>query len=80
MALLECINWGTKFELVLANGALASHIVWVLSGAITANAGTHLEGVILGQTSISLLTGATANSHFLSQTSIALQKVCLLSS
>ncbi|KAJ7921899.1 antifreeze protein [Mycena leptocephala] len=61
-------------KVVLANGALASNIVWVVSGAVTANAGAHLEGVILGKTSISLLTGATANSRLLAQTSIALQQ------
>ncbi|KAJ7924198.1 antifreeze protein [Mycena leptocephala] len=61
-------------KIVLAGGALASHIVWVVSGAVTANAGAHLEGVILGKTSISLLTGATANSRLLAQTAVTLQK------
>jgi hypothetical protein len=70
---------GAGKKVVLANGALASNIVWVVSGAVTANAGAHLEGVILGKTSISLLTGATANSRLLAQTSIALQQVRLCS-
>ncbi|KAJ7928333.1 antifreeze protein [Mycena leptocephala] len=61
-------------QMLLAGGALASNIVWVVAGAITANAGAHIEGVILGQTSISLLTGATANSRLLAQTAVALQK------
>jgi hypothetical protein len=64
-------------KMVLAGGALAKNIVWVVSGAVTANAGSHLEGVILGKTSISLLTGTTANSRLLAQTAVALQKVCL---
>jgi hypothetical protein len=62
--------------MLLAGGALASKIVWVATGAVTANAGAHIEGVILGQTSISMLTGATANSRLLAQTAIALQQVC----
>ncbi|KAJ7785180.1 antifreeze protein [Mycena maculata] len=61
-------------QVTLSGGALASNIVWVVSGAVTASAGSVLEGVILGKTSISLLTGATANGRLLSQTSIALQK------
>ncbi|KAJ7875823.1 antifreeze protein [Mycena leptocephala] len=61
-------------KMVLAGGALAKNIVWVVSGAVTANAGSHLEGVILGKTSISLLTGTTANSRLLAQTAVALQK------
>ncbi|KAJ7920568.1 antifreeze protein [Mycena leptocephala] len=61
-------------KVILAGGALASHIVWVVSGDVTANAGSHLEGVILGKTSISLLTGATANSRLLAQTFVALQQ------
>ncbi|KAJ7503244.1 antifreeze protein [Mycena galericulata] len=61
-------------KVILTGGAVASNIVWVVSGAVTANAGAHIEGVVLGKTSISLLTGATANSRLLAQTDIALQK------
>ncbi|KAJ7785185.1 antifreeze protein [Mycena maculata] len=61
-------------QVTLSGGALASNIVWVVSGAVTASAGSVLEGVILGKTSISLLTGATANGRLLSQTAVALQK------
>ncbi|KAJ7128663.1 antifreeze protein [Mycena epipterygia] len=61
-------------KMVLAGGALAKNIVWVVTGAVNAGAGSHLEGVILGKTSITLQTGATANSRLLSQTAVALQK------
>jgi len=61
-------------KVVLSGGALASNIVWVATGAVSAAAGAHLEGVILGKTSITLLTGATANSRLLAQTAVALQK------
>jgi len=61
-------------QVLLAGGASAANIVWVVSGAVSAAAGAHIEGVVLGQTSISLLTGASANSRLLSQTSVALQK------
>ncbi|KAJ6491976.1 antifreeze protein [Mycena sanguinolenta] len=61
-------------KVVLTGGALASNIVWVATGAVSAAAGAHLEGVVLGKTSITLLTGATANSRLLSQTAVALQQ------
>ncbi|KAJ7434549.1 hypothetical protein FB451DRAFT_1311296 [Mycena latifolia] len=60
--------------MTLAGGALASNIVWVVTGSVTAGAGAHLEGVILGKTSITLQTGTTANSRLLAQTFVALQK------
>ncbi|KAJ7701094.1 antifreeze protein [Mycena rosella] len=59
-------------KMVLSGGALASNIVWVVAGAVTAGAGSHVEGVILGKTSITLQTGATANSRLLAQTFVAL--------
>ncbi|KAJ7465710.1 antifreeze protein [Mycena latifolia] len=61
-------------KMTLAGGALASNIVWVVTGSVTAGAGAHLEGVILGKTSITLQTGTTANSRLLAQTFVALQK------
>ncbi|KAJ7022424.1 antifreeze protein [Mycena alexandri] len=61
-------------KIVLAGGALASNIVFVVNGAVSVAAGAHIEGVILGKTSITLLTGATANGRLLSQTAVALQK------
>jgi hypothetical protein len=62
-------------KMVLAGGALPSNIVWVVSGSVSAAAGAHIEGVILGKTSITLLTGATSNSRLLAQTAVALQQV-----
>jgi hypothetical protein len=56
-------------------GGFAQNIIWVVAGAISINAGAHLEGVLLGKTSIALLTGTTANSRVLAQTVVTLQKV-----
>ncbi|KAJ7445187.1 antifreeze protein [Mycena galericulata] len=60
-------------NMVLSGGALASNIVWVTTGAVSAGAGAHLEGIILGQTSIALITETTANSRLLAQTAVTLQ-------
>jgi hypothetical protein len=67
-------------KVVLAGGALASNIVWVVTGAVSAGTGAHLEGVVLGKTSITLATGASANSRLLAQTSVSLSKVGSFSS
>ncbi|KAJ7337393.1 antifreeze protein [Mycena albidolilacea] len=61
-------------RVTLAGGARTSNIVWVVAGTVSAAAGAHLEGVVLGKSSITLLTGATANSRLLSQTAVVLQK------
>jgi len=68
------LNVAAGVKMVLAGGALSSNIVWVVSSAVSAAAGAHIEGVVLGKSSITLLTGATANSRLLAQTNIALQK------
>ncbi|KAJ7649517.1 antifreeze protein [Mycena polygramma] len=62
---------GKKMILV---GALAQNIVWVVAVAVTLGAGAHTEGIVLGKSSITLQTGATANSRLLAQTSVALQQ------
>ncbi|KAJ7247390.1 antifreeze protein [Mycena haematopus] len=64
----------TSKRMVLAGGALAKNIVWVVTGGVTAAVGSHMEGVILSKTTITLQTGATANSRLLAQTFVALQK------
>ncbi|KAJ7167429.1 antifreeze protein [Mycena crocata] len=68
------LNVAAGKRMILAGGALAKNIVWVVTGAVTAAAGAHLEGVVLGKTAITLQTGATANSRLLAQTFVALQK------
>ncbi|KAJ7823546.1 antifreeze protein [Mycena leptocephala] len=61
-------------NMVLAGGALTKNIVWAVTGAVTTGAGSHIEGVILGKTGITLETGTTANSRLLSQGFVTLQE------
>ncbi|KAJ7448415.1 antifreeze protein [Mycena latifolia] len=61
-------------KMTLVGGALAANIVWAMTDAVTAGTSSHLEGVFLGQTGITLQTGATANSRLLSQTLVALDQ------
>jgi len=69
----------TGVKVTLKGGALASNIVWVVAGAVTTHAGSHLEGVVLGKTSITLETGASINGRLLAQTNVALQSATIVS-
>jgi hypothetical protein len=61
-------------QMILVGGASAAKIVWAITDAVTAGTTSHLEGVFLGKTGITLQTGATANSRLLAQTLVALQQ------
>ncbi|KZP03628.1 antifreeze protein [Athelia psychrophila] len=58
---------------ILAGGANAANIVWVVGGAVTLGTDSDFEGIILGATGITLETGATINGRVLAQTAVALQ-------
>lgn len=60
-------------KIILSGGALPQNIVWVVAGAVTAGAGSHLEGVVLGKTAVNLLTRATLRGRILAQTEVVLQ-------
>jgi hypothetical protein len=59
-------------NVILAGGALPQNIFWQVSGAVTIGAGTHFEGVVLGQTSITLGNLSSINGRLLAQTAIVL--------
>ena len=56
----------------LAGGALAKNIFWQAYGAVALGTTSHMEGVILSKTEITLATGATVNGRLLSQTAVTL--------
>jgi len=56
----------------LAGGALARNVFWQVAGAVTIRTNAHLEGIILGQASISLETGASITGRVLAQTEVTL--------
>ena len=56
----------------LAGGALAKNIFWQVAGAASLGTTAHFEGTLLSQTSIVLMTGATANGKLLAQTAVTL--------
>jgi hypothetical protein len=65
-------------QTILLGGALASNIVWVVSKSVTLGANSHLEGVVLGKTSITADTGTSINGRLLAQTNVALQSVSVV--
>jgi len=68
------LNMSSAVKITLTGGAKAKNIFWQTAGAVTLGTTSHFEGVILGKTGITLLTGATINGRLLAQTAVALQK------
>jgi hypothetical protein len=65
-------------SMVLAGGASPKNIIWAVASDVTLGSTSHLEGVILGKTSITLQTGVSMNGRALAQTLVALQKATVV--
>jgi hypothetical protein len=59
-------------NVILSGGALPQNIFWQVSGAVTMGAGTHFEGIVLGQTGITLGNLASINGRLLAQSAVVL--------
>jgi ice-binding like protein len=59
-------------NVTLTGGALPQNIFWQVSGTVTIGARTNFKGIILGQTSITLQTNASAVGRLLAQTAVIL--------
>jgi len=59
-------------NVILSGGAQARNIFWQVSGAVNVGANTHLEGIILGKTSITLGNKASIKGRLLAQTAVIL--------
>ena len=60
-------------RVTLTGGAQARNIFWQAAGVVALGTTAHMEGIILGQTGITLATGATVNGRLLAQTAVTLQ-------
>jgi len=60
-------------QVFLTGGAVPKNVFWQVSGDVTLGTTAHLEGVILGQTMISLKTGASINGRLLAQTAVSIE-------
>ena len=56
----------------LSGGALASNVFWQVAGQVSLGTTVAMQGIILGQTGISMNTGASLNGRALSQTAVTL--------
>src|ERR1035437_5371161 len=56
----------------LSGGAMASNIFWQVAGQVALGTTVAMKGIILGQTAISMNTGATLNGRALAQTAVTL--------
>jgi hypothetical protein len=65
--------------IILAGGALARNIVWVVAGKSIYSAHSHFEGIILGATSAKFVTGSSINGRVLVQTAVTLQQTTVTS-
>jgi hypothetical protein len=60
-------------RVILKNGVLAKNIFWQVAGTVSVMAGAHMEGVLLGKTSVTFVSGSTLNGRVMSQTACILQ-------
>jgi len=68
----QTLTMSSGARVLLAGGALPRNIFWQVAGVVTLGTTAHCEGVILAQTKIDVLTGATINGRLLAQTAVNL--------
>jgi len=59
-------------RVILQNGALAQNIIWQVKGAVTIGADSHMEGIILGETTVNMITGSSLTGGIFAQTAVDL--------
>lgn len=57
-------------QVTLSNGALPENVFWQVAGAVSIEAGAHMEGVVMTASNISLVTGATVKGRLLAATGV----------
>jgi hypothetical protein len=67
------LDIASGMKVTLSGGADAKDIYWVVADTTTLGTTSELNGNILDQTNIALLTGATLNGRALAQTAVTLQ-------
>ncbi|HEX3855381.1 MAG TPA: ice-binding family protein [Polyangiaceae bacterium] len=58
--------------LALSGGARAKNIVWQVAGGVELGAESHLEGIVLAKTAITLGSGASINGRLFAQTAVSI--------
>jgi hypothetical protein len=65
-------------QVSLAGGALAQNVFWQVAGDVTIGTNAHFEGIILGQTSITMETGASITGRALAQSGVTLDSNAII--
>ena len=60
-------------KVILSDGALSKNIVWQVAGEVSIGTTAEFEGIVLGQTAITLKTGSSMYGRLLAQTAVNLQ-------
>ena len=60
-------------KVILSGGAQAKNVFWQVAGQATVGTTAHLEGILLTQTAVHFLTGASLSGRALAQTAVTLQ-------
>jgi len=66
------LNMAAAKSVILAGGALPENIFWQVSEGVTVGAGSHFEGIILGQTNITFGNLTSINGRMMAQTAVVL--------
>ena len=72
MKVAGTLNMADNMSVFLTGGALPQNVFWQVSGGVTMGAGTHFEGIVLGQTAITFGNLASINGRLLAQTAVSL--------
>lgn len=68
----QTLTMSDATKVILQGGALAKNVFWQVSSFVELGTTAHIEGNILGQTSVTLGTGASIRGRLLAQTTIDL--------
>ena len=66
------INLANGMKVKLSGGAQAKNIYWQAAGVVSLGTTSHIEGIVMSKTGITLNNGATVNGRLLSQTAVTL--------
>jgi hypothetical protein len=68
------LDMSPNMKVLLTGGALAKNVFWQVAGVATLGAGSHFEGIILANTKIAMITGASINGRLFAKTEVTLQQ------
>ena len=66
------LTQATATSILFSGPVKAKNIFWQVAGGVTLNGSTHMEGVIMSKTAITLNAGSSANSRLLAQSAVTL--------